>query len=381
MGSFNINCFASHQTIAPGDRCRVMPVMMRTEREPYSVSNGESEGAVAPIARMRCYPNAFWTPIWGCFEAEYFDYGGVHLIDSEVQRRRLLAFFAALVRREISVEAEYLHSINQQACLTEFLKAEAPDVAALVERMNVERPEGPTHNEKLAPAFDYSTRIEVASLQGAEVWEQLEAAWDYLWEEARESALYISNRDAAVPVQFAVIHEFAAENLMEVVEMDVVEEKGSSYSWTHREVFDRELKKARMLTQMRKRKRTKFDVEDASDHFRAWFEAKDILESVASFESVEYPDETEFRKLVAAYADKAITVEDLFAEVRPMMDMRYIMLGLESMDLRIMPLVTTGQDYGNEMGQRYAQFVASTCSKVATQRDAFRAEDEAYDEE
>jgi hypothetical protein len=72
--------------------------------------------------------------------------------------------------------------------------------------------------------------------------------------------------------------------------------------------------------------------------------------------------------------------EGLFAEVRPMMDMRYIMLGLESMDLRIMPLVTTGRDYQNEMGQRYARFVASTASKVTDQRENFLAEDEADEE-
>jgi hypothetical protein len=354
-----------------------MPVVMRTERESYLVSTGESEGRVAPLARMRCYPNAFWTPIWGCFEAEYDDYGRVQLIDTEVQRRRLVAFFAALVQREIAVEAEYLHSIEQPACLSEFLDAEAPAVAELVAHFNAERPEGESHEERLAPRFDYSTRIAAERLHEEDVWEQLQAVWEYLWDEARDGSLYVSNRSAAVPLQFAVLHEFAAENLI-----DVLESKSTTTSpLIRRERFERCLKRSKMLTQMHKRKRPKFTVKAANEYFMTWLEAKDILEDIASFESVDYPEETEFWKLVAAYADKAITAEDLFAEVRPMMDMRYIMLGLESMDLRIMPLVTTGQDYRNEMGQRYARFIASTSSKVTSRRDDVFAQDEADEED
>jgi hypothetical protein len=42
------------------------------------------------------------------------------------------------------------------------------------------------------------------------------------------------------------------------------------------------------------------------------------------------------------------------------------------MNLRIEPVVTTGQDYENELGRSFAKFIRNTSAAVSRQRKALR---------
>lgn len=321
-------------------------------------------------------PNAFWTPLWGYFEAVYDDYGRVKLLDSEVARRRLVAFFASLVEIEVAANAELAEEYGEPATLSAFLETLAPAVAALVARVNAEPAEPGTRVEKLSSTFDYSKRPSKASLRGKKLWEELCAAWEYLWDHAQEGCLYVDRRETVfTPVQFCVLHGVAADYLIGWLEGQKTQ-KGASLK--RRNQFDRALKEAKSLTELRaeapaRKKRRPADEDPVvSGNFMAWLDFRKVVEFVGEFEGTTYHEEHELKPLVAAYADKVVTEDELFAEVRPMMDARYIMIALESMNLRITPIVSTGQDYDNELGRAFAKFIRTTSAGISRQRKALR---------
>jgi hypothetical protein len=158
-------------------------------------------------------------------------------------------------------------------------------------------------------------------------------------------------------------------------------QKGPSGSFRQREVVARGLAASNTLAMLReeagRRKKGKLRPEAeidavASGYLLAWLEFGPFIEGFANFEGIRYNEEDGLRPLFAAYADKVITEDEFFEVVQPMLDTRYIMAGLESMNLRIESVVTTGQDYENELGKAFAKFVRSTSSVVTKQREVLR---------
>lgn len=77
MGSYNLTCFASRQTITPGDNCFVIPVAQRATFYPSLLRWRDQTLEAYGISDSVCFPNAFWTPIGAALEAIYDDYGRV----------------------------------------------------------------------------------------------------------------------------------------------------------------------------------------------------------------------------------------------------------------------------------------------------------------
>jgi hypothetical protein len=384
VGSFNTICFASRQTISPGDGCLVMPVMGRTDYSPLTLSREGREDRVFPMSGYRCYPDSFWTPLWGFFEAVYDDYGRVSLMDSVQARRRLVAYFAHMVEKEVANEGESLSG---------FLEEDAPALSALIAALNAPAT-FENRTEEVASVFDYSRRLPKSALKGKSLWAEITGTWEYLWDQAMENQLYIERATARwslgakgmpeaqrisvfAPVQFSIVHRAAADYMIGWLE----KQKGPSGSFRQREVVARGLAASNTLAMLReeagRRKKGKLRPEAeidavASGYLLAWLEFGPFIEGFANFEGIHYNEEDGLRPLFAAYADKVITEDEFFEVVQPMLDTRYIMAGLESMNLRIEPVVTTGQDYENELGRSFAKFIRNTSAAVSRQRKALR---------
>ena len=373
-----------------------MPVMAPTTVPRLTLSNGEQEERVVPASSWRCFPNTFWTPLWGFFEATYDDYGRVKLVDSAQARRRLVSMLTSLVGKEVSTNAALRQ--KEPASLSDFLKAKAPTVSALIAKMKESDNPGQARAERLASSFDYTRLLTKGALKGKKVWTELCATWEYLWDEAWEAQLYASRRHVRIrtdrrgpeqfeqetvfaPVQFALIHQAAADYLIGWLE----KQKGKSGSLERRALFERAVKASGTLTAMRKsvavsksRKARKAGSDErASEYLMAWLEFSPVIEGLGKFEIVDYYEENnDLKPVMAAYADGVITEDEFFEVVLPMLNTRYIMDGLESMNLRITPVVSSSQDYDNTLGQAYAKFIRATSASVTKQRAAFAEEDD-----
>lgn len=71
---------------------------------------------------------------------------------------------------------------------------------------------------------------------------------------------------------------------------------------------------------------------------------------------------------IEAYADGSLNADGLYEKVKPWIDFRYFMAGLEMLNLKFSPLVYASQDYGNEVGEMYAKFVSEVSAEVCTER-------------
>lgn len=106
MGSFNTTCFATRQTIAPGDGVVLFPIyqFLGHASTPVVVVNSDSRTEVnARGPDQFIYPDALWKPL-GCALKGHYDDCGTFVLDSgDFNREQLLA----------------LHDIlNTQACYT-----------------------------------------------------------------------------------------------------------------------------------------------------------------------------------------------------------------------------------------------------------------------
>lgn len=95
MGSFNSTCFASHQGIHSGDRCRIFLVRQQTSYRPVRVRrrDGSEEFRPGPYFQTTS-PTGLWCPIASSLEAVYDDRQAYTLVDSPSNRRALSTWLA-----------------------------------------------------------------------------------------------------------------------------------------------------------------------------------------------------------------------------------------------------------------------------------------------
>lgn len=347
MGSFNTTCFASGQTIAPGEVCQVIPIRQSaTDRVVQMIVNGVEEGHFG-VASHGCYPNSFWVPHGSFIEASYDDYGQFELADTSTNRLRLLCLFETL-HKESLVVLQGENSVHDVTCnLREFVREKTPLIGSLIGQVNTS----------------------MVDIESEVFFNECVTLWDYVWDVSQKHRLFVTDYKKNVkPLQFAVMHETAFRNAIEVVE--------TSPNWrgnttTVHSYFDDIIKDFDKVTAIFG------NVEDETYLFSVQYRIDMALNRMGSFEGMYYPaEEREVLPEVIKYLRKEVDAEALFEQVKPALEARLVVSGLAMMNLRFSPMVTAGQDYRNEIGSLYAQFVAKTNAVVNAARPPMDDDDE-----
>ncbi|EEF24911.1 conserved hypothetical protein, partial [Ricinus communis] len=161
MGSFNVTCFASLQTIATGDSCFVLPVLQESTYEAQTVVRRGVEEQHYGVAKTHSYAHAFWTPFGGFIEARYEDGGSVELLDTPINRLRLRELFCRL----LSTAAATKELDDAGVALFDFkafVRGRAPALFAELER-----------------ATEYGAEYAVPASDAA-LFVDMQSAWTYL---------------------------------------------------------------------------------------------------------------------------------------------------------------------------------------------------------
>jgi hypothetical protein len=354
MGSFNTSCFVSRQTVAPGDACKVVPIR---QQHTYQLLETTFQGVQEKLwghCHTTCYPTRFWEPVSGFFDAVYDDYGQFTLTDNASNRSLLDEFLSQALRHVPVVLAGKNPSHDVPCDLQAFMAQETPQLL-----------------KHLAPT-EKASEVSDPHL----LWAQAVQCWDYLWEVSREARLFWSDCDKVLrPTSFSVIHIAAFNELVELTGRRV---GYSDESYDMREFFNRgmvEVKQWMRGRQEAKAKKTGSDTLAAPEPGDLVFAPEKLLQSFARVAG-----NLNFRRMADtevlydafdAYFGGTLDDDGLYEVCKPMLEVRYACSGLEAMNLHFEPIVYAGQDYSNELGVSYAEFVNKVSKKVVRGRDVY----------
>jgi hypothetical protein len=334
MGSFNTTCFASRQTIAPHDECYVVPVVQARGHSPVKVDYRGGTRELYGIAWATVFPCAFWEPCGGFIEAVYDDYGCVIPKDTEINRIRLVQFFRELQENPVKV-----HQGENTVHDVPF------DIIAFIQG----QPE-------LQPYLAQGARAAGLLAAPEAVFNLLLQVWDYVWERAQENRLFKADWDEVLrPVQFSILHADAMKGLID----EVPSVRYLKDSLLQDEFLTKAVGEALALA----------EATHSEDMFLHRLQRS--LDRVGYFSGMVYPSEIdELDAYTGEFLAKQLGLDDYCARLKPTMDVRYAIEGLAALNLRFSPLEYAGQDYANELGRRYASFVARVSRSVTAERTA-----------
>lgn len=347
MGSFNASCFASKQVIAPSNRCRVVLLQRNHTYQPVELSHGETQYSVYGTTCSTCYPVAFWEPVVGFMEATYDDYGQVILLDTPVTRRRLQSW-AVYMYMNALVTHQGENSVHDVPF----------DFKATLETHY------PEFFNKLKEAKSYlAFNRDTSSLRAEDsFFTKMTPVWDATWNVAQERRLFGLDNQYPQPLQYGLLHEASYRHLVAFTNKQVSWDKTS---YEMRAFFDRSLAKAR-------------ESSASLEHAAFWLPERlsSVLNRVGYYEGLS-PISSDLFEPVWAIAEQLlkgeISDDDLFLELTPFIEERYVLSALCALDLKFGPVVYAGQDYSNETGKAYAKFVSDVQKQVSReQREMYR---------
>lgn len=195
MGSFNTTCFASGQTIAPKDKCFVLPIIQSHTSKPVELTHSGETFKRYGATGSTTSPEAFWQAFGSFVKATYDDYGNVTLSKSLENRRSLVQFFITLARCAAVVTQGENRYHDVPFDFPSFLAEKAPLLQEIVKAVAEER----------APTV---------GLENDGVFPELEDAWNYVAEAVSEHRLFVADdNDEVLPVELAVMHAAAYAEL------------------------------------------------------------------------------------------------------------------------------------------------------------------------
>lgn len=331
MGSFNVSCCASQQTIAPGDRCFVLPII---QARTYNLVEMKFDGNMHKefgIAHQTCYPNAFWEPFGSYIEAEYDDYGQVKLVNSPLNCQRLVSFICTLAQSAPQV-VEGSNSAHD--CAFDLPAFIAENTTALHTMLSGD-----------------TLKAEDSSLP--DLFDECETVWGYIWEVGQEQRLFAGDaRRNLRPLQFAILHGVAYDNLVAMAEK----------FWDKSEVVNKVLDMAKKYGGHKNLpfEMISWPIETAY---------RDAVSRIASMESGVYPGENEeVINIAKDFVDGRLSDEETSAALSSVIEPRLITGIMQWLNLRFSPIVYAGQDYSNEIGAAVAKFISKTAKEVSKAR-------------
>lgn len=361
MGCFNITCFASNQTIAPGDACRVLPVLQQSDYSAVALSRGEEQAQAYGAANSVCYADSFWTPLGGFIAATYDDYGRVKLELDPLMRAQVVHLLETLVQRGwVSAQGDNSHH-DLPFDLPAFMADKAPGVAALFAK---------------GDAFMNVVSLADTPWGGGALDAELADCWAHVWEVAYKHRVFASTHQG-VPraVQFAVLHEQAYQALVAQV-AEATDWDGNSYE--PRAHLAQQLAQARVRIEERKQKLrakdpARFSPEQEGDRVTVGFWLADALRDVLSRANGQGGHLAGVAGAVTlewgiASAQDKLADADLIEQMVPLLQGQYALGALNHLNLRIAPMATAGQDYDNELGRAYARFIDKVSRQVTRAR-------------
>lgn len=330
MGSFNTSCMVTQQTIVPGAEAVILPISKQATYSPVEMTKNGQEFSQYGFAHTTCYPTAFWGYSGPMLRGTYDDYGRFNLDNTEENRINLVSFFNSILDKSFTTkqgENQYHdHGFDM---------------------------------EKLYQPKKQYTFVE------------LESIWETIWEVASQNRLFVANYQGEPRnLQFAVMHRAAADYLIDTVN------KFKSYdgtSYEQKAYFTNYVQGqlSRMIGLFKHKK----ELGDTFSFFGTQLASLSsylLGQNEGCYIGHYYDNFNEVMDLIDQHVtnnpDNETFSEDLidklFAIFKVQLDHRHIHEGLNSLNIKLSPMVYASQDYDNSVGKAYAKMIRSVSSQI-----------------
>lgn len=344
MGSFNMTCFVSQQTVSTEEACRILPIRQQATYNSMTVHSGEEKAQVFGPSHSTCYYESFWEPVGAFIKATYNDYGRVVLDFDPLVRENVIGFFQCMLREGYSTDKGENEYHDLEFNLPNFIAENAPNLG----RVLVEK--------------DRKGYLDTNELDA-----EMTAVWDYVWEVGQKFRLFASNyKGVPLPVNFALIHEEAYATLLA--------DQSTGKTW-----HGRNLKPAAFLRSFLAKSRDKYQNSALAKMeqnkpgmdkvMQGLFLANDLRDEMMYLagggRAISNTTSDLSRDLCLRLTKGEIDEKEFVKQGARLLTDAYVFGGLNKFNLRLTPVVTCGQDYHNELGKQYAKFVHETSQRVS----------------
>lgn len=331
MGSFNTTCFASGQTIAPGDACYVLPIKQAASYNAMQIFREETQLEVSGVAHMTCYPHCFWETAGGFLSGTYNDYGNVVLDNTRANNLRLLDFAGTLLNDTYTVKQGSNSHHDLAVDFKAFMVANTPEVYKTLQE-------------------------EGAGLSADQLHGELIVLWEHYQELSHSYRIFVSdhkvNKERPRQLLHAVIHKVSLDKLVAMI----------GGKERQKEFFDS------AMASIKKYREALYEpvvVDLAAYVFTQG------LGRVGCREGNYFSDEAAaVKSLLERFGRKEFDEETFFIKLQPWLDARFVLEALDILNVKLSPMVYASQDYSNEIGRDYLEFVAEVSAEVTAARKA-----------
>ena len=289
-----------------------------------------------------CYPTCFWRPFANLIEGKYDDNGHITLVDTPLNRLRLLYFFKNLAyTAAISLEGSnpvhdkyFEFNATAKTCL---------NFRSLIDSQRV---------------------LDDVAFVSTHFFQELELMWECLDNPLRESRLFARNTMGNLrPLQFAVMHKSAYDILCGISQKALTDFEGEVAT---RSLFEGALREIDTLLSFT----PSVTVGGIEEYMRAR-NFCEYIRRVGNYSSEQIAGESdELLDFLRAYQKGSLSEEQLYQHIKPSLEGHLAFAGLDQVGVAISPLryASADDNYGNEQGIVYAQFVEDTSRAVTAIR-------------
>lgn len=351
MGSFNTTCFVSQQTISTNDEVIVFPISQQTTSNPVELvvhsRNEDKKVSKYGYTSSTCHSTAFWAYDGPMLKGKYDDYGRIEFQDTKENKEMLLSF---------------LKYLSTKVCDVKLGENTSHDLAMV-------------YSDIFNPKEKYS-------------FDELIEIMDKVWEMSDESRLFVTNYNGEpVSMAFSVMHACAGDYLVEEVSKQKSWDGCSLESKNYFHFYVN--KKLAQTLEIFTGKKEKKDIVSFFAVNVSSLEGFRIGEKEGAFIGKHY-DLSNFimDKLIdyfktngsATTVSKDLTNE-LFEVFKTQIEHRYIVEGLDAINVKLTPMVYATQDYDNTLGNDYLKMVKTINKQVNKIVQARYGDDDDFEEE
>ena len=350
MQSYYSQCFATKQTIAPGNKCFALAICQQrafTRVKMHHHGKSVTQQGYAPHSNG---PDTNWTPVSNFIEGVYRQDGAIEICRTEENMRRLFAFVRVMLKYSPVIRQGNNSELEPGFDLAEYIHKHCLGLhyhLAALERNEYVK-EGTAHH--------------LTSEAGNRLFPQLCQVWEQVNVLANKSRHFYCQGGAAgpgnvadfVPVQFALMHGATYDALLKCV---------APYHQP-RAVFEHALKAVQeeqaRPAYRRVSERVRFELLEIA--------FLDSFSSRGQFDFMSYLEkELGLCDFLFRHVNEELTAQDLFERTRGVLADRVVMQMLGSLEIKLEPQYRRPVDQGNHIGSAYASLVNSVNKAVALQ--------------
>ena len=335
----SLSCYASHQTIAENDKCRVIPIMQFAAYHTETARFRDATSELYP-ARVSWGPHQIgWQSIGEFLAGTAMEYGRMKLARTHDTRRKFLTLLQHLVSHTPVLDARDSGS-QKEFDLAGFVKAESEPLYAML-----------------------SARFSEPFVVGGEHDDAIAKIWAYIWEALVHHRLFVVDiRGRLRTLEFAIIHEDAYKTLV-----------ARQLSTGRRNGLPSDISAAVTKALELARDETKeLRVEGLPDSARHFHEASNFADRLT-----ELSDATRWLHLLrdhltavacAAYGGK-ISAEEAVVLLQGSVEDVYVLAAADNLGIGFSPVAfAADEDYDNHNGRAYVDFVSTVANQVDRSR-------------